>query len=87
VTAPSSYERDRPAEILAGYMSAAAIFVAAIALAVRPLPLSVAALLLALIATAIGGRFARLHTFAVAAATVAFVVGMTIAVITERPLY
>jgi len=83
----SPFERARPAEILAGYMSAAAIFIAAMALAVRPLPLSVAALVLSLVATAVGGRWGRLHALAVAAATTAFVLGMTIAVLTSRPLY
>ena len=68
-------------------MSAAAIFVAVMGLAVRPLPLTVAALLLALVATAIGGRWGRLHALAVAVATIAFVAGMTIAVLTSRPLY
>jgi hypothetical protein len=84
---PSPFERARPAEVVAGYMSAAAIFVSAMALAVRPLPLSVAALVLSLVATAIGGRWGRLHALAVAVSTAAFVVGMTIAVITSRPLY
>ena len=80
-------ERDRPAEVVAGYMAAAAIFVSAIALVVRPLPLSVAAIVLSLVATGIGGRFERLESIAVAAATLAFVLGMTIAVVTGRPLY
>jgi hypothetical protein len=82
-----AFERARPAEVLAGYMSAAAIFLSGIAIAVRPLPLSVSALALALFATAIGGRWGRLHAIAVAAATTAFVVGMTVAVLTSRPLY
>jgi hypothetical protein len=82
-----AFERARPAEVLAGYMSAAAIFLSGIAIAVRPLPLSVAALMLALFATAIGGRWGRLHAIAMAAATIAFVVGMTVAVLTSRPLY
>jgi hypothetical protein len=80
-------ERDSAGEILAGYMAATAIFVGALALAVRPLPLSLASLVLALAATAIGGRSARLQALAVGAATTSFVFGMTIAVITGRPLY
>ena len=78
----SAHELDRrgPAETLAGYMSAAAIFLAAMALAYRPLVLS-------LTATAIGGRWGRLHSIAVAAATVGFILGMTIAVVTGRPLF
>ena len=68
-------------------MSAAAIFLAAAAVVIRPLPLSIAALLLSLVATGIGGRWGRLHAIAVGAATVGFIVGMTIAVVTGRPLY
>jgi hypothetical protein len=83
----SELERARPAEVVAGYMSAAALFLAAIALAVRPLPIALAALTLSLVGTAIGGRWGRLHAIAVGAATVAFVVGMTIAVLAGRPLY
>jgi hypothetical protein len=83
----SPLERARPAEVLAGYMSAAAMFLAGIGLAVRPLPLEVTAIVLALVATAIGGRWGRLHAIAVGVATVGFVLGMTIAVLTSRPLY
>jgi hypothetical protein len=83
----SHFERARPAEVVAGYMSAAAIFLAAMALAVRPVSLALAALALSLAATAIGGRWGNLHALAVAAATVAFVLGLTIAVLTGRPLF
>ncbi len=83
----SEYERLGPAEVLAGFMSAAAIFVAAMAVAVRPLPLSLAAIVLSLVATAIGGPWGRLNAIAVGAATASFVLGMTIAVVTGRPLY
>ena len=83
----SELERPGYGETVAGYMSAAAIFVGAMALAVRPLVLSVAALALSLVATGIGGRWGRLHAIAVGVATMSFIVGMTIAVITGRPLY
>jgi tetrahydromethanopterin S-methyltransferase subunit E len=79
--------RSGPAEVLAGYMAAAAIFLAALAVVYKPLPLSLAALLLSLTATAIGGRWGNLHAFAVGAATVGFVAGMTVAVITSHALY
>jgi hypothetical protein len=83
----TDYDRAGAGEVIAGYMSAAAIFVAAIGVVVRPLPLTVAALSLALVATSIGGRWGRLHAVAVGAATVGFILGMTIAVVTGRPLY
>lgn len=81
------YERAKPAEALAGYMSAAAIFLGAAAIVFRPLPLALAALVLSLVATAIGGRWGNLHAFAVGAATIGFVAGMTVAAITGHPLY
>ena len=83
----SEFEQRGPAETLAGYMSAAAIFLAVAALAFRPLVLALAALVLSLTATAIGGRWGRLHAIAVGAATVAFILGMSIAVATNRPLF
>ena len=83
----TQFERAGPAEVIAGYMSAAAIFLAAMAVVVRPLPIALAALALSLVATAIGGRWGRLHALAVGAATVGFVLGMTVAVVTGRPLY
>ena len=83
----SELERPGHGETIAGYMSAAAIFIAAIAVVVRPLPLALAAIALSLVATTVGGRWGRLHAIAVGVATAAFVVGMTIAVVTGRPLY
>lgn len=83
----SELDQHGPAETLAGYMSAAAIFLAAAALVFRPLVLALAALLLSLTATAIGGRWGRLHAIAVAAATIGFTLGMSIAVVTSRPLF
>lgn len=83
----SELDRRGPAEILAGYMSVTAIFLAAMALAFRPLVLALAALVLSLTATAIGGRWGRLHAIAVGAATVGFILGMSIAVVTSRPLF
>jgi hypothetical protein len=45
------------------------------------------ALVLALLAAAIGGRHRRLAAFAVVLGAVCFVVGMAIAVLTDNPLY
>jgi hypothetical protein len=87
VTTAGYEDRTSPAEIVAGYMSAAAIFLSVIALAIRPVPLSIAAIVLGLVASGIGGRWGRLHAIAVACGASAFVLGMTIAVITGRPLF
>jgi hypothetical protein len=42
---------------------------------------------LALLATAIGGRHRRLAALAIAVGGVCFVVGMALAVLTDNPLY
>ena len=79
-------QRDR--SFFAGFLAAAAIFIAAIALAIRPLPLTVASIVLSLVATGMSGpRSARISAIAVGAATLSFILGMTIAVLTDRPLY
>ena len=76
-----------PGETLAGFLAATAIFVSAIGLAFRPLRLVPAALLLALLATAIGGRHARLAMLAVYFGGACFVLGLAFAVVTSHPLW
>ena len=82
---------DRPrvgsTETLAGFLAAAAIFVAAIGVAYRPLRLVPIAIVLALLATAIGGRAERLSAWAVFIAGACFVIGLAAAVITSHPLW
>lgn len=81
-------QRDSTADTFAGFLAAAAIFVGAIALAIRPLPLSLAAIVLSFVATAMSGpRSARITAVAVGVGALSFVLGMTIAVLTDRPLY
>ncbi len=81
------YERARPAETIAGFLAAAAIFVSLTGIAYRPLRLIPFALVLALVAAGIGGRATRLATWAVAIGAVSFAVGMAAAVITSNPLW
>jgi hypothetical protein len=83
----SPVTRERPAEAVAGLLAALSVFASLIGLAYRPGRLIPCALLLALLATAIGGRHARLASFAIAVGGVCFVVGMAVAVITDNPLY
>jgi len=77
----------RNAETVAGFLAAAAIFVAATGVAYRPLRLIPLAILLALIAVGIGGRAFRLATAAVIVCAACFVLGMTAAVVTSHPLW
>jgi hypothetical protein len=75
------------AESVAGLMAAAALFVSLLGLVHRPVRVLPAAILVALVAVAIGGRHQRLALFAVAVAAFCWVVGLTIAVATNHPLY
>jgi hypothetical protein len=84
-TAP--YERARPAETVAGFLAAAAIFVSLTGIMYRPLRLIPIAILLALVAAGIGGRATRLATWAVAITAASFAIGLAAAVITSNPLW
>jgi hypothetical protein len=79
--------RGRPAEAVAGLLAALAITISLVAWAYRPARLAPAAFVVAMIAVGIGGRHQRLAAIAVAAAALGWVVGMTLAVITERPIF
>jgi hypothetical protein len=81
------YRRTHAAETIAGFLASAAIFVSLAGVAYRPLRLIPLAILLALVAAAIGGRATRLATFAVALCAACFAVGLAAAVITSHPLW
>jgi hypothetical protein len=83
------YERhaSRPSETVAGFLASLAIFVSLISLAWHPLRLILPAVLVALVAAAIGGRHQRLAFAAVMIAAACFFLGMTIAVVTSRALW
>jgi hypothetical protein len=83
----SPVTRERPGEAVAGLLASLSIFASLIGLAYRPGRLIPCALLLALLATAIGGRHARLTALAIVTGGICFVVGMAVAVITNNPLY
>ena len=84
---PTPVRRDRPAETVAGLLAAAAIFISLMGLAYRPVRLVPVAILLALVASGIGGRNERLAQLAVAVGAACFAVGMALAVLTGHPLY
>jgi hypothetical protein len=81
------YERSRPAETVAGFLASVAIFASLMGVAYRPLRLIPLAIVLALVATAIGGRHSRLAMFAVYTGAMCFAVGLAAAVITSNPLW
>jgi hypothetical protein len=79
--------RNRPADTVAGFLAAAGIFAAAIGVVYRPLRLIPLAILLSLIAVGIGGRNAKLSSYALLICGGCFVIGMAVAVITSHPLW
>ena len=79
--------QSRPAESVAGLLASLSIFFSLIGVAYRPARLIPAALLLALLAVAMGGRHNRLGALALGVGAICFVVGMAVAVITSNPIY
>jgi len=75
------------ADTVAGLLATASIFTSALGLAYRPVRLIPFAILLAFVAARMSNRQPRLAGWAIAAAVVCWTLGMTIAVVTENPLY
>jgi hypothetical protein len=87
-SAPFEDDRSRSAETAAGYLAAISLTASAIALVYRPIRLAPFAILVALIAAALAkDRNSKLAGAAVAAGTLAWLVGMAIAVLLSRPIY
>jgi hypothetical protein len=81
-------ERSRPAETIAGFLAAMAIFGGVIAIAQRPVVIGLTSLFVALVAVAMArGRNERLATAAVAVAATGWLAGMIVSVLTNRPLW
>jgi hypothetical protein len=76
-----------PAQIVAGFLAAAAIFIGAIGIVYTPVRIVPGAILIALLAVAMGPRDPRLGVAAVAITACSFVAGMTVAVLTGHPLW
>lgn len=74
-------------ETIAGLLASLSLFASLIGLVYRPARLIPLALLLALVATAMGGRHARLATTALIVGGGCFVVGLAVAVITKSPIF
>jgi hypothetical protein len=85
--APHPASPSRPGETIAGLLAALSIFASCLGLAYRPARLIPVAILLALLAAALGGRHSRLAVFAIAIGGVCFIVGMAIAVLTDNPIF
>ena len=84
-TVPAREEGAR--DVIAGLLATAAIFAGLIGLAHRPARIIPFAVVLALVSARMSTRWSRLAGFAVAVVIVCWVLGMTIAVLTQHPLY
>lgn len=85
-----SEERPRahPAvDTLSGLFAAAALFFGLVALAYHPVPVGVAASLLALISAGMSPRYQLLSVAALAVAGLCFIAGISIAIFTDNPLW
>ncbi len=87
MSTPPVAEESRPADSIAGFLAALSIFASLIGLVYHPVRLIPFAILLALIATAMGGSHARLAQFAVITGALCFIGGLAIAVITNNPIF
>jgi hypothetical protein len=88
----SSYEITDPhrwstADSIAGFLATLSFLASALGLIWRPVRVVPFAILLALIASRMSARNERIAFFAMLAAVVCWTVGMSIAVLTENPLY
>lgn len=75
------------ADTVAGFLAAAAVFAGAAALVYYPARIGLAAIIIALIATGMGGGIKRLTALGMACAAGGFFFGMVIAVLLDRPLF
>jgi len=84
----SSYrDRTPPSEAVAGLLASIAIFVGGLELVYRPFRLAPAALILAIIATAMSREQPRVIPVAYAMIGICFIVGATLQILTHHPLY
>jgi hypothetical protein len=88
----SSYESADPnrwstADTIAGFLATLSLFASALGLIWRPVRILPFAILLALIASRMSARNERIAFAAMIAGVVCWTAGMTIAVLTESPLY
>ena len=74
-------------ETVAGFLAAAALFASVVGVAYRPARLIPVAILLALVSARMTERHSQLAAWAIGVAIVCWMLGMTVAVVTENPLY
>ena len=84
---PVADARRNTVEAVAGFFAAASLFTSLVALAYHPVPLSVTACLLALVASGMSVRHKTLCLAAVLVSATCFVGGVAIAIVTDHSLW
>ena len=79
--------RTAPGELVSGFLAVLSLAASVLAIFWDPIRVSPFAILLALISTAMAPRDSRLPLIAVVVGAVAFIIGATLAVTTNNPLY
>ena len=87
MSVPAETQPYRTADTVAGFLATLAIVGGSLAFVYRPIRIAPFAILLALIAAAMSGRNSRLSAVALAVAATGFVVGTTIAIVTNNPVF
>jgi hypothetical protein len=85
-TVPST-ARERPAELVAGFLAVLAMAGGFIAAIERPVPVGVASILIAFIAAGLADRNQRVAAAGVTVASLGFLIGMIVSVTISRPLW
>jgi hypothetical protein len=79
--------RDPASHVVAGFLAAAALFAGIVAIVYYPGRVGPGAILVALLAAAMGGFQSRLAAIAVGVATGGWFLGMVLAILLERPIF
>jgi hypothetical protein len=79
--------RDRPADTVAGFLAAIAMAGGLIAVVERPVLIGLFSIFVGFLAAALADRNRRLAAVGVAIASVGWLVGMIVCVLTSRPLW
>jgi hypothetical protein len=85
-TIPSA-SRDRPADTVAGFLAAMAMVGGSLAVVIRPVPIGIFSMFIAFVAAALADANRRIAAIGVAFASLGFLAGMIVCVITSRPLW
>jgi hypothetical protein len=87
MSAVPSTARERPAELVAGFLAVLAMVGGVIAAIERPVPVGVASILIAFLAAGLANRNQRLAAAGLTVASLGFLVGMIVSVTISRPLW